>query len=85
MALPVAYSVPLDRTRVRNFGVKLAATVNLFSQAPAPISYLLRRATGAHQLEERLGAPDQGADQGPNWPLGQLVEINLIFSPLISP
>jgi len=21
---------------------------------------------GAHQPEERLGAPDQGADQGPN-------------------
>jgi len=27
---------------------------------------------GAHQLGERLGIPDQGADQGPNWPLGQL-------------
>ena len=25
-----------------------------------------------HQLEERLGAPDQGVDQGPNLPLGQI-------------
>jgi hypothetical protein len=23
-----------------------------------------------------LGTPDQGAGQGPSWPLGQLVEIN---------
>ena len=34
---------------------------------------------------KRLGVPNQDADQGPNWPLGQLVEINLAFSPLISP
>ena len=26
----------------------------------------------AHQLGERLGAPDQGASQGPSWPLGQI-------------
>ena len=32
-----------------------------------------------------MGAPDQGADQGPNWPLGQLVKINLTFSHLILP
>ena len=57
---------PLDRSRVRNFGVGLAATVNLFSRAPVPTSYLLRCATGAHQPEERLGAPDQDADQMPN-------------------
>ena len=32
-----------------------------------------------------LGIPDQDASQGPSWPLGQLVEINPTFSPLISP
>ena len=31
-----------------------------------------------------LGVPDQDASQGPSWPLGQLVEINPTFSPLIS-
>ena len=84
MTLPVVYSAPLDRTRVRNFGVGLVATVNLFSRAPAPTSYLLRSVTGGYQPEERLGAPDQSTDQGPNWSLGQPVEINLTFSPLIS-
>ena len=48
--------------------------MNLLSRALAPTSYLLRYATGAHQPVERLSAPDQGADQEPNWP----VEINLI-------
>ena len=31
-----------------------------------------------------LGVPDQDASQGPSWLLGQLVEINPTFSPLIS-
>ena len=62
----------LDRTRARNLGGTLAAAVNLVPRAPAPTSYLLRSATGAHQPEEWLGVPNQGTDQGPNWPLGQL-------------
>ena len=77
MEVPVAYNVPLDQSRVRNFGGALAATVNLMSCAPAPTVLLWRCATGAHQPVERLSAPDQGADQGPNWPLVQLVEIIL--------
>jgi len=50
---------------------------NLMSCASAPTVLLWRYATGAHHPVERLSAPDQGVDQGPNWPLGQLVEINL--------
>ena len=50
----------------------MAAAVNLVTRALAPTSYLLRCATEAHQPEEWLGAPDQGVDQGPNWPLGQI-------------
>ena len=46
--------------------------VNLVTRALAPTSNLLRCATGAHQPEERLGTPDQDADQGPNWPSGQI-------------
>ena len=38
----VAYSAPLDRFRVRNFGGVLAATVNLISCAPAPTILLWR-------------------------------------------
>jgi len=47
-------------------GEALAATVNLVTRAPAPTSYLLRCAMGAHQSEERLSAPDQDVDQGSN-------------------
>ena len=53
-------------------GGALAAAVNLVSRAPAPTFYLLRCVTGGHQSEKRLGAPDQDADQEPNWPLGQV-------------
>ena len=62
----------LDRTRAKNFGGAVVAAVNLVSRAPTPTSYLLRYATGAYQSEEQLGALDQGADQGPNWSLGQV-------------
>ena len=85
MALPVAHSAPLDRSRVRNFGVGLASTGDLMSCAPAPTVLLWRCATGPISQENRPSASDQGANQGPNWPLGQLVEIILTFSPLISP
>ena len=83
-SFPSLTSLPLDRTRVRLSG-ELAAVVNLLSCAPAPTVLLWRCAMGAHLPVERLSDPDQGMDQGPNWPLGQLVEIKLIFSPLISP
>ena len=33
----------------------------------------------------RLSVPDQDAVKGSDWPLGQLMEIKLTFSPLISP
>ena len=75
----------LDRTRARNLGGALAATVNLVPYAPAPMSLFMALCDGGPPTMERLGAPDQGVDQGPNWPLGQLVEINLTFSLLISP
>ena len=66
MELLVAYSVPLGRSRVRNFGGALAATVNLISCVSAPTVLLWHCATGAHQPVERLSVPDQGADQRPN-------------------
>ena len=84
MELPVAYSAPLDRSRVR-LGGELTAIVNLVSCAPAPTVLLWHCATGPISQENRLSAPDQDTDQGPNWSLGQLVEIIITFSPLISP
>ena len=71
----------LDRTGARTSVGRWRLLVNLVTCAPAPTVLLWRCATGAHQPVERLSAPDQGVDQG----LGQLVEINLTFSPLISP
>ena len=75
----------LNQARARNLGGALAATVNLIPCAPASTFLFIALRDGTHQPGERLGAPDQGVDQGPNWPLGQLVEINLTFSPLILP
>ena len=46
--------------------------VNLVPCAPAPTFLFIVLRDGAHQPGERLGAPDQGVDQGTNWPLGQL-------------
>ena len=65
-------------------GWTLAAAVNLFCCAPVSTFLFIALRDGARQPGERLGAPDLGMDQGPNWPFGQLVEINLTFSSLIS-
>ena len=82
VGLPVAYSAPLDRSRV---GMVEQWRQRTSLVAPlTPTSYLLYCATGAHQPYIGLGAPDQSASQRPSWPLGQLVEINPTFSPLIS-
>ena len=51
---------PLDRSRVRNFGVGLAATGDLMSCAPAPTVLLWRCATGAHQPGEPVERPRSG-------------------------
>ena len=75
----------LDRTRARNLGGELAATVNLMSCALAPTFLFIALRDGGPSARRTAGRPDQGADQGPNWPLGQLMEINLTFFPLISP
>ena len=54
--------------------------------APGPHLFLLCVLhDGGPPASHGLGAPDQGASQRPSWPLGQLMEINLTFSPLISP
>ena len=57
MELPVAYSAPLDWSRVRNFGVGLAAIGELMSCAPALTVLLWRCATGAHQPGELVERP----------------------------
>ena len=56
----------LDRTRARNLGGALAATVNLVPCAPTPTFLFIALRDGAHQAGKWLGALDQGADQGPN-------------------
>ena len=58
-------------------GGALASAVNLVSCAPAPSFLFIALRDGGHQSGERLGASDQGANQEPNWPSGQPVEINL--------
>ena len=51
---------------------RLTAQVNLVPCALAPTSLFMALCDGGPPTMERLGAPDQGADQGPNWPLGQV-------------
>jgi hypothetical protein len=69
--LPIAAAPPLDRTRDRGGVVTVA--VNLILCVLAPTSYLWRCRTWAHQpCHIGLDAPDQGVDQGPSRPLGQL-------------
>ena len=50
----------------------LAAQVNLVPCVPAPTSLFMALCDGGPPTIIGLGAPDQGADQGPNWPLGQV-------------
>jgi hypothetical protein len=44
---------------------KLAAQVNLVPSAPAPTSLLYAQCDGGPPAMDGLGAPDQGASQGP--------------------
>jgi len=62
----------------------VAAVVNLVTLATDPHLLFMALRDGPHQPHIGLGAPDQSASQRPSWPLGQLVEINPTFSPLIS-
>ena len=75
----------LDRTRARNLGRGAGGYGEPRVSSPSPHLLFIALRDGGHQPGERLGAPDQGTDQGPNWPLGQSVENILTFSPLISP
>jgi hypothetical protein len=71
VVLPVTAALPLDQTR--DGGGAVVVVVNLIPCVLAPTSYLWRCATGAHQpCHIGLDAPDQGVDQGPSLPLGQL-------------
>jgi hypothetical protein len=58
--LPIASARPRSD---RDIGGATGSTANLVSCAPAPTS-LYSAATGAHQPEKRLDAPDQGAREG---------------------
>ena len=55
------------------WGWRLPVIPCLVLQPPPSFYSVVRR--GLIRQENRLSAPDQGTDQGPNWPLGQLVEI----------
>ena len=81
--LPAASAHPSDRLGFLWWGKR---TANLREHAPGPHPLLLcvLRDRGPPAFHG-LGAPDQGASQRTSWPLGQLAEINLTFSPLISP
>jgi len=57
--------VLLDRTRARNLGGALAATVNLVPYAPASTFLFIALRNGAHQPGERLGAPIRVRINGP--------------------
>jgi hypothetical protein len=50
------------------------AVANLLFGARGPHSLLLCFVTAAHQPSNGLGVPDQDASQGPNGPLGPLLE-----------
>ena len=68
----------LDRIRVRTVCGRKAAQVNLVARALASHLLYIALRDGSPPTMERLGAPDQGADQGPDSVVGpSREEINL--------
>ena len=63
-----------DRSRVRTVGI--VAATNLMSSHQPHLSLLYGTARRGPTSRSGLGVLDQDANQGPSWPLGQLVEIN---------
>jgi hypothetical protein len=63
----------------------MAAAINLVTRAIGPHLPLIVLCDRGHKPGQRLGAPDQGTDQGPDSVAGpSQEEINLTLSPLIS-
>ena len=77
--LPVASALPMDRIRVGG-GVNSGGGEpwGACHWSPPPL-YIGLRDRGPPAFYG-LRVPDQDAVQGPSWPLGQLVEINLILT-----
>ena len=70
--LPIASVPPSGSDRVRSGGT--VAVTNLVPRAPGPhLLFIALRDRGPPALLG-LDAPDQGVGQGPNEPLGPLVE-----------
>jgi hypothetical protein len=78
--LPVVGSTLLDRSRVRTVGCGSGSEPH--SLCPGPHLLFMVLYDGGPPAVYGLGTPDQGAGQGPSWPLGQLVEINSNILPL---
>ena len=75
----------LDRTRARNLGGTLAATVNLVPCAPAPIFLFIALRDGGSLARRMAERPRSGRESGSDLVVGpSRMEINLTFSPLIS-
>ena len=71
----------LDQIKVRTVGGRKAAQVNLVTRAPAFHLLYIALRNGGPLTMERLGTPDQGADQGPDSVVGpSREEINLTLS-----
>ena len=83
--LPVTCSAPAigGASRVLRW---VSGRVNLVTMPwPPPFSLYIALCDRGLLTNGRLSVPDQDAVKGSDWPLGQLVEIKLTFSPLISP
>jgi hypothetical protein len=72
--LPVAYNTPSGSARVRTVGGGSGSEPRVL--CPGPHLLFMVLCDGGPPTIYGLGTPDQGAGQGPSWPLGQLVEIN---------
>jgi hypothetical protein len=74
-------AVPLDRLGLGLWGGGSGSEPRTL--CPGPHLLFMALCDGGPPAVYGLSTPDQGAGQGPSWPLGQLVEINSNTSHII--